>query len=140
MPLDPDNRNLHAVWAVGPLGATVFKHFKRSGCEFYNQRSFLYVDCITLKTFNLCPFTDNDPPVHFGRSPVNNCPQAVRCRKSCDPFTAKRIVALQDETFVARIGPSGGERGYSGITGTVIHGCKDSSILNDDSSILNDNK
>ena len=116
-PLDPDNRNFHAVWAVGPLGATAFKHFKRSNRKLWTKSVFSIIQECTL-----CPCTGNDPPVHFGRSPpVNNCAQAVRCRKSCDPFTPKKIVALQDETFVARIGPSGGERGYSGITGSYSY-------------------
>ncbi len=58
-----------------------------------------------------------DPPFHFGRTPVDNCREDVRCRRTCSPFSSTRITALEDTTFVARIGPAGLERGYTGITG-----------------------
>ncbi len=59
----------------------------------------------------------------FGRDPTDNCPQILQCRESCDPFEANKIVALHDETFVAQIGPSALDRGYTGITG-MVHSCQ----------------
>ena len=56
-----------------------------------------------------------DRPIHLGRDGSNDC-VALQC-SSCDPFQNDRIVASSSTTFVARIGPSGDQRGYIGITG-----------------------
>eukprot|EP00731_Ephydatia_muelleri_P026197 Em0018g297a len=40
-----------------------------------------------------------------------------RRAQACKPFGATKIVALENTTFVARIGPSGADRGYIAITG-----------------------
>ncbi len=66
-----------------------------------------------------CVSAGENEPLMFGRDPTDNCPQILQCRESCDPFEANKIVALHDETFVAQIGPSALDRGYTGITGMI---------------------
>ena len=38
----------------------------------------------------------------------------------CPPFNPKNITALENATFLAQIGPTGGERGYDALTGECI--------------------
>ncbi len=90
-PIDPGNVNQYVVWSVGGLGETAFIHFKRA--------------------------TADDPPVHFGRTPADECSSEPLNCNECNAFSSKSIVALDDETFVAQIGPPAGDRGYMGITG-----------------------
>ena len=58
-----------------------------------------------------------DSPIHLGRTPQNQCSSAQLVCGGCQPFRNERIIARDDATFLAQIGPSGNERGYMGITG-----------------------
>jgi hypothetical protein len=87
--IDPDNENQYIVWGVGGLGDTAFRHFVRA--------------------------ESGDAPLHLGRQPSENCKPLV-C-SSCDAYETQTLVADDNATFVARIGPSGDQRGYMGITG-----------------------
>ena len=60
-----------------------------------------------------------DDPIHLGREPQDQCVGVQFVCESCIPFENERIIAREDTTFQARIGPSGNERGYMGITGTI---------------------
>ncbi|XP_064398528.1 protein Skeletor, isoforms B/C-like [Halichondria panicea] len=93
IPIDPLNMEQYIVWGVGGLGETAFQHFKRASAS--------------------------DPPIHFGRTPVNMCPREVQCRQCSEPFEAAVIEALEDTIFSVSIGPSGADRGYEAITGQV---------------------
>ncbi|XP_064398937.1 neurogenic locus notch homolog protein 3-like [Halichondria panicea] len=93
IPIDPLNMEQYIVWGVGGLGETAFQHFKRASAS--------------------------DPPIHFGRAPVNMCPHEVQCRQCSEPFEAAVIEALEDTTFSVSIGSSGADRGYEAITGQV---------------------
>ena len=57
---------------------------------------------------------DGDDPIHLGRSSSSDC-AALTC-SSCRAYKNQQITALTSTTFVARIGPSGNERGYIAIT------------------------
>jgi hypothetical protein len=88
------NSNAYIVWGIGPRDASTnfaYKHFKR---------------LITSKSLN------------FGRSAANNCPAQTCAAGEVCPWAEEVIDARnRDTTFVARIGQSGGPRGYFGITG-----------------------
>ena len=58
-----------------------------------------------------------DPPIHLGRAPQDQCTGIQLACRACQPFVNERIVARNDATFLAQIGPSGNERGYMAITG-----------------------
>ena len=60
--------------------------------------------------------TGGDPPLNFGREPSRRC-SGLQCTSCTSAFKNQRLVAADDATFVARIGPSGAQRGYMGITG-----------------------
>jgi hypothetical protein len=87
--IDPDNENQYIVWGVGGLGDTAFRHFIQT--------------------------SRSAAPLHLGRQPSKNCPPLVCPR--CKPYETQTLVAPSDATFVARISPSGNQRGYMGITG-----------------------
>ncbi len=56
-------------------------------------------------------------PVHLGRTPLNRCTSTPIVCPSCDPFEAKTLDLPDNATLTVRIGPSGRQRGYMGITG-----------------------
>ncbi|KAL5467444.1 hypothetical protein EMCRGX_G031668 [Ephydatia muelleri] len=85
--IDPSQPQ-YVVWGVGGLGETAFKHFRRAQA--------------TMSPFAL--------------STSSTCQTSLTCT-ACKPFGATKIVALENKTFVARIGPSGADRGYIAITG-----------------------
>lgn len=62
-----------------------------------------------------------EPPIHFGRTPDNQCQEEVgvlNCA-SCDPFEEQTLdLRGGNATIVANIGPTGNERGYTAIAGT----------------------
>ena len=58
-----------------------------------------------------------DSPIHLGRTPQDQCSGSQLVCGGCQPFRNERIIARDDATFLAQIGPSGNERGYMGITG-----------------------
>ena len=59
--------------------------------------------------------------IAFDRAPANNCPPQMCSAGEVCPWTEEVIDARnRDATFVAKIGQSGGTRGYFGITGTYI--------------------
>ena len=58
-----------------------------------------------------------DDPIHLGRAPLDECAGVQLMCQQCDPFPAQQIVAREDTTFTAVIGPSANPRGYTGITG-----------------------
>lgn len=63
---------------------------------------------------------DTDPlQVNFSRNPLNEC-QRLQC-SGCDvpltPWTQPELDLGDDFTIHAKIGQSGGQRGYAGITG-----------------------
>ena len=63
-------------------------------------------------------FIVGDDPIHLGRDPNDQCNNTQpMCQPRCMPFQNELIIAREDTTFQARIGPSGNERGYMGITG-----------------------
>ncbi len=63
-------------------------------------------------------YAASDPPIHFGRTPVNMCPREVQCRQQCsEPFEAAVIEALESTIFFVSIGASGADRGYEAIAG-----------------------
>ena len=91
--LDPDNENQYIVWSIGGLGETAFRHFKNAPSD--------------------------SAPLHFGRTPSNDCPSEPLVCNECGPFEGATIVALDDTHFTAQIGNPGQERGYLGITGEL---------------------
>ena len=65
---------------------------------------------------------DGDPPIHLGRTPDNECDgQQLTCTQ-CEPFRSVQMIARENTTFEAVIGPAANPRGYTGITGVVIKG------------------
>ena len=61
-----------------------------------------------------------DAPIHFGRTPRDDCAGIQPdCRRNCPSFRNERIIADENVPLQVRIGPSGNERGYMGITGTT---------------------
>lgn len=56
----------------------------------------------------------SDDPIRLGRDSESDC-VPLTCL-SCDPYQNQRLAAPTNTTFVARIGPSGDQRGYMGIT------------------------
>ncbi|XP_064399010.1 mucin-2-like isoform X2 [Halichondria panicea] len=93
LPVDPGNQNQYIVWGVGGLGETAFQHFKRASAT--------------------------DPPIHFGRTPQNQCRREVQCQQCSESFEAAVFEALENTTFSVTIGPSGADRGYEAIAGQV---------------------
>ncbi len=71
--------------------------------------------------YTLSLYAASDPPIHFGRAPVNMCPHEVQCRQCSEPFEAAVIEALEDTTFSVSIGSSGADRGYEAITGENLY-------------------
>ena len=67
------------------------------------------------QTTHLLSRVGGDAPLHLGRASSSDC-VALRC-SSCPPYQNQKITAPSSQTFVARIGPSGDERGYMAITG-----------------------
>ena len=67
------------------------------------------------KTTHLLSRVGGDAPLHLGRASSSDC-VSLRC-SSCPPYQNQKITAPSSQTFVARIGPSGDERGYMAITG-----------------------
>ena len=63
--------------------------------------------------------TGGDAPIHLGRTPNNECNGVQLTCRQCDPFPLKQMIARENTTFEAVIGPSGNPRGYTGITGTT---------------------
>ena len=61
-----------------------------------------------------------DDPIHLGRAPLDECAGVELMCQQCDPFPAQQIVAREDSTFTAVIGPSANPRGYTGITGNIV--------------------
>ena len=112
--IDPNNTNQYIVWGVGGLGETAFKHFIRADGRF-STCTFSHIDSCTILYFYSSIATDD--PIHLGREPQDQCVGVQFVCESCIPFENERIIALGDTTFQARIGPSGNERGYMGITG-----------------------
>jgi len=114
--IDPDNTNQYIVWGVGGLGETAFKHFIRAeGRCFYS-----HIDACNMDYYYIF-FIANDDPIHLGRDPNNQCIGVQFVCENCIPFENERIIAREDTTFQARIGPSGNERGYMAITGILIN-------------------
>ena len=59
--------------------------------------------------------------IAFDRAPANNCPPQMCSAGEVCPWEEEVIDARnRDATFVAKIGQSGGTRGYFGITGTYL--------------------
>ena len=79
--------------------------------------TFSHIDSCTILYFSSS--TGTDDPIHFGREPQNQCVGVPFVCESCIPFENEIITAREDTTFQARIGPSGNERGYMGITGIL---------------------
>ncbi|XP_064398268.1 protein Skeletor, isoforms B/C-like isoform X4 [Halichondria panicea] len=90
-PLDPDNTQLYIVWGVGGLGSTAFRHFLRAQAT--------------------------DSPLHLGRTPLDSCGTTPISCTTCSPYVGQRIIARDNTTFRAVIGPSGNNRGYTSIAG-----------------------
>ena len=112
--IDPGNTNQYIVWGVGGLGETAFKHFIRADGTF-STCTFSHIDSCTI--LYISSSTGTDDPIHLGREPQDQCVGVQFVCESCIPFENERIIAREDTTFQARIGPSGNERGYMGITG-----------------------
>ena len=92
-PLDPDNTALYIVWGVGGLGSTAFRHFLRAQA--------------------------GDAPLHLGRTPQDTCGTTSLSCTTCPPYQGQRIIARDNATFRAVIGPSGSNRGYTSIAGEM---------------------
>ena len=58
-----------------------------------------------------------DEPIFLGRTPTDECAGVDVMCQQCDPFPSNRIIAREDMTFDAVIGPSANPRGYTAITG-----------------------
>ena len=58
-----------------------------------------------------------DGPLHLGRASLDECGDTSLTCQTCPPYIGQQIIAREDTTFRAVIGPSGNERGYMGITG-----------------------
>ena len=72
---------------------------------------------------SLFNYTATDAPIHLGRTPRDECRGVELVCSSCQPFVNEQIIARESTTFQARIGPSGNERGYMGITGNNKYVC-----------------
>ena len=72
-------------------------------------------------TYSVIPLlnvsTAGDPPIQLGRTPQDQCSGTQLVCRGCQPFLNERIIARDNATFLAQIGPSGNERGYMSITG-----------------------
>lgn len=114
------------IWSVGPVGTlqtpadgiipVPFKHYLRAD---YNGTSEIHLYFLGPHYLVLLA----DPlQVNFSRSPLNEC-QQLQC-SGCDvPLTPWRQPELDlgdSFTVHARIGQSGGQRGYAGITGISV--------------------
>ncbi len=55
--------------------------------------------------------------VNFGRDPIDECVNVDLVCDSCPPYQNQQFIERQNATFLVRVGPSGNERGYMGITG-----------------------
>ncbi|XP_013385793.1 protein Skeletor, isoforms B/C [Lingula anatina] len=89
------DKNTYLAWAIGPLSADKLplKHSVR---------------------------TPGDLMINFGRPPVNNCPEFQTLRptiKPKKPWVPQTLSGENTRIFTARLGPTGGKRGYEGITG-----------------------
>ncbi|KAJ8041500.1 HHIP-like protein 2 [Holothuria leucospilota] len=64
--------------------------------------------------------TPGDLSIHFGNSELN-CPDFTPLSDGpvLDPWVIDPLVTSGDDTFVAFIGPTGGLRGYQGLTGQI---------------------
>ena len=60
----------------------------------------------------------DDAPLHLGRASSKSC-TPLSCF-TCPPYQNQRITANSNATFIARIGPSGDQRGYMAITGEDV--------------------
>ena len=144
--IDPDNTNQYIVWGIGGLGETAFKHFDRADGRFYSfvyivvvEESYIWSVVITVvcmwefysncwqRTHNyvlsfiwIYSSTADDDPIYFGRAAQDQCSGVELVCGGCMPFENESIIARENTTFQARIGPSGNERGYMGITGTIF--------------------
>ena len=61
-----------------------------------------------------------DPPIHLGRTPDNECDGQQLVCDQCEPFRSVQMIARENTTFEAVIGPAANPRGYTGITGLMI--------------------
>ena len=68
---------------------------------------------------------DTTSPVHFGREPLNQCSNIDIVCNLCEPFDSNTITAKEATIFNVTLGPSGGDRGYTGITGKIFKHCKE---------------
>lgn len=123
-------QNQWVIWSVGPVGSlqtpantiipVPFKHYLRADYNGKPTRSHM-----TTSYSHKCSFAisiiDTDPlQVNFSRTPLNEC-QQLQC-SGCDvPLTkwTQPVLDLGDSFEInAKIGQSGGQRGYAGITGS----------------------
>jgi hypothetical protein len=119
-------QNQWVIWSVGPVGSlqtpangiipVPFKHYLQAD---YNGKSDVYIFTRNFNT-HIPTVIHIDPlQVNFSRNPLNEC-QQLQC-SGCDvPLTPWRQPQLDlgdSFTVHARIGQSGGQRGYAGITG-----------------------
>ena len=65
-----------------------------------------------------CRYTSTTAPLHLGRDPpMNECSGVSLTCQQCEPFPKRTLIAQEDATFMAVIGPSANPRGYTAITG-----------------------
>ena len=72
----------------------------------------------------------DDPPIHLGRAPRDECTGVDVTCGGCAPFVNRHIISRENTVFELKIGPSGNERGYQAITG------EDTGMDNNTSSLL----
>ncbi|XP_014662263.1 PREDICTED: protein Skeletor, isoforms B/C-like [Priapulus caudatus] len=92
------DRGQYIVWGVGPINAdgVVAKHSKR---------------------------TQGNIQINFARSPENNCkPLRAGSQVALPAWPPHSLLGSTTDTFTFRIGPTGGERGYTALTGTTAWG------------------
>ena len=56
---------------------------------------------------------------------MDECSNANLMCQQCDPFPRRRFIARENTTFTAVIGPSANPRGYTAITGLILHVYRD---------------
>ena len=118
--IDPTNSNQYIVWAIGGLGETAFKHFLRADGKPCCLYFVAYQDKVRNTIIENILMHAGDSTIHLERTPEDQCVGVDLVCDSCDPFENENITVTDNATFSFTIGPSGNERGYMGITGTIM--------------------
>ena len=121
-PIDPTNFRTSTL--SGALVRSERQHFNTTQehqvCKvvvhYYNYY-IITIDFVIVLRIWLCYIIGGDPPIHLRRTPANQCDNVqLRCNQ-CEPFKSVQMIARENTTFMAEIGPAANPRGYTAITG-----------------------